>query len=448
MNFGPWGETARMEQGDNQSQNPTGNGSGAGGNGNHSHPEVPEGGFRYKCLQCPDFDLCSNCERRGLHAGHIMMRIAFPEQAGDAIRRFASPPASPCRPPHLPRFGTFPAGHFRHSFHGHHGRGGKGHKRHGKDHSPDTSDDDTAPPANPDAPACPYNMSKKELKRLAKCMKKASYHGRKSAEAYAQHAAASVNAAGQALPDYTAVISQIQEYLNYFGIPIDVVTLYDQYGNSTSVGSQTGGTANASQATGGTTGTQTSEQVTTGTNIPIRVEQSPASQVSNGLPARDSGANIVNQMQGLHIQNGNVMQPDAGLSAFGSLSRMENVADTTTPNVTSRGSAESVASAPPLIDISSGTPSLASPLNSLGADTNGNGVQSNELLSKTFRSQCVVQHQFKRMEQPSHRLHRFLMRSRIKCTLTETTRVVNLRAWRYFTYDDIGITFSCPSKCI
>jgi hypothetical protein len=237
-------------------------------------------------------------------------------------------------------------------------------------------------------------------------MKKASYHGRKSAEAYAQHAAASVNAAGQALPDYTAVISQIQEYLNYFGIPIDVVTLYDQFGNSTSVGSQTGGTANASQAAEGAAGTQTAGQTTTGTNIPIFVEGSNASQAGN---VSGGGAGIVNQMQGLHIENEGRVQPNAGLAAFGSLSRMENVnipldqnnpnatvvttsgddtdwtmveadrvADASAGNGNLTGSNESVASAPPLIDISSGPPSVTTPLNTVAPDSNGNGGQTNE----------------------------------------------------------------------
>ena len=36
-------------------------------------------GFRYKCMVCPDFDLCSLCEAKGLHPGHNMIRIASPE---------------------------------------------------------------------------------------------------------------------------------------------------------------------------------------------------------------------------------------------------------------------------------------------------------------------------------------------------------------------------------
>ena len=35
-------------------------------------------GFRYKCFTCPDFDLCSRCEAKGLHPGHNMIRIASP----------------------------------------------------------------------------------------------------------------------------------------------------------------------------------------------------------------------------------------------------------------------------------------------------------------------------------------------------------------------------------
>nr|WAU16850.1 SQSTM1 [Cristaria plicata] len=35
-------------------------------------------GIRYKCLTCPDYDLCSTCEQRGLHIEHNMMKISTP----------------------------------------------------------------------------------------------------------------------------------------------------------------------------------------------------------------------------------------------------------------------------------------------------------------------------------------------------------------------------------
>jgi len=33
-------------------------------------------GFRYKCMECPDYDLCSQCENKAVHPGHNMMRMA------------------------------------------------------------------------------------------------------------------------------------------------------------------------------------------------------------------------------------------------------------------------------------------------------------------------------------------------------------------------------------
>ncbi len=38
-------------------------------------------GFRYKCVVCPDYDLCGGCEAKAVHPGHNMMRIATPEAA-------------------------------------------------------------------------------------------------------------------------------------------------------------------------------------------------------------------------------------------------------------------------------------------------------------------------------------------------------------------------------
>merc|ERR1711944_127702 len=40
--------------------------------------EGPVHGPRYKCLTCPDYDLCGSCEARGLHVKHKMIRLAAP----------------------------------------------------------------------------------------------------------------------------------------------------------------------------------------------------------------------------------------------------------------------------------------------------------------------------------------------------------------------------------
>jgi sequestosome 1 len=33
-------------------------------------------GFRYKCLQCPDYDLCGKCEMKGIHPAHTFIRVS------------------------------------------------------------------------------------------------------------------------------------------------------------------------------------------------------------------------------------------------------------------------------------------------------------------------------------------------------------------------------------
>uniref|UniRef100_T1J1R7 ZZ-type domain-containing protein n=1 Tax=Strigamia maritima TaxID=126957 RepID=T1J1R7_STRMM len=35
-------------------------------------------GYRYKCMECPNFDLCSACENEGNHSEHSMMRMVSP----------------------------------------------------------------------------------------------------------------------------------------------------------------------------------------------------------------------------------------------------------------------------------------------------------------------------------------------------------------------------------
>lgn len=35
-------------------------------------------GSRFKCTVCPDYDLCSDCESKGLHAQHYLIRIRNP----------------------------------------------------------------------------------------------------------------------------------------------------------------------------------------------------------------------------------------------------------------------------------------------------------------------------------------------------------------------------------
>ena len=53
--------------------------------GHRLHPGVvcdgcdgPISGPRYKCLVCPDYDLCKTCEKKGLHSDHNKMKIAVP----------------------------------------------------------------------------------------------------------------------------------------------------------------------------------------------------------------------------------------------------------------------------------------------------------------------------------------------------------------------------------
>ncbi|BES88881.1 Zinc finger, ZZ type [Nesidiocoris tenuis] len=40
--------------------------------------ESPVTGYRYKCVNCADYDLCSSCEQKGIHSEHVVVRYPSP----------------------------------------------------------------------------------------------------------------------------------------------------------------------------------------------------------------------------------------------------------------------------------------------------------------------------------------------------------------------------------
>ena len=42
-------------------------------------------GFRYKCMQCPDYDLCQNCKSKHIHSEHMMQRMPNNNCPGNAV---------------------------------------------------------------------------------------------------------------------------------------------------------------------------------------------------------------------------------------------------------------------------------------------------------------------------------------------------------------------------
>eukprot|EP00826_Nyctotherus_ovalis_P003536 TRINITY_DN10721_c0_g3_i1.p1 TRINITY_DN10721_c0_g3~~TRINITY_DN10721_c0_g3_i1.p1 ORF type:complete len:402 (-),score=88.08 TRINITY_DN10721_c0_g3_i1:48-1253(-) len=45
----------------------------------------PIRGVRYKCTECPDYDLCEACESQGIHNHHLFLKISQPEQVPVSI---------------------------------------------------------------------------------------------------------------------------------------------------------------------------------------------------------------------------------------------------------------------------------------------------------------------------------------------------------------------------
>lgn len=62
--------------------------------------DLPIVGFRYKCVECADFDLCMKCEGKMIHKHHVMLRIANPSDVdlgrSKIFRRFSRLRRSDC----------------------------------------------------------------------------------------------------------------------------------------------------------------------------------------------------------------------------------------------------------------------------------------------------------------------------------------------------------------
>lgn len=66
-------------------------------------------GIRFKCVVCPNFDLCMTCETKGMHREHEMLRIATPRTSADNWFPGFNP-FGVGHPPHHPPHGPPPHG--------------------------------------------------------------------------------------------------------------------------------------------------------------------------------------------------------------------------------------------------------------------------------------------------------------------------------------------------
>ena len=70
--------------------------------------EQPVKGARFKCMVCPDYDLCQTCEGKGLHSDHNMVKMMRPGELPTFPgfppnqRFWGPPPRGPFGPPGAP----------------------------------------------------------------------------------------------------------------------------------------------------------------------------------------------------------------------------------------------------------------------------------------------------------------------------------------------------------
>lgn len=101
----------------------------------------PITGVRYKCSECPDFDLCSECEGKDMHNHHVFLKLKYPmgvdiiyshrtdENVPQTPFQVPAPqPAAPQHHPHHPPHGGW-GPHMRGPW-GRGGRGGRGGRCH------------------------------------------------------------------------------------------------------------------------------------------------------------------------------------------------------------------------------------------------------------------------------------------------------------------------------
>jgi hypothetical protein len=71
----------------------------------------PVVGVRYKCSECPDYDLCQDCEAKDVHNHHVFLKLKYPmgvdiiyshRTDDNGAAQTPAPPAPPHHPPHHP----------------------------------------------------------------------------------------------------------------------------------------------------------------------------------------------------------------------------------------------------------------------------------------------------------------------------------------------------------